>query len=1140
MNDKSKVTNYEAHKRPIVLENAGITDSNVIGQGQAIQQLITQDNTVIEVPLKDVQVVPTLTKTLISPVKLTRDTDASLRIHKGIVDFRVYEKKIKTKINNDVIMAETPHENTPIYSARKTSGLTANIPLTREGTKVARIQQQATLHEAMGHPGLAKLKDICKISRMNFTPTAENEQICKVCIEGKMTRRPRRGKSVNTNAQGNGEVDTFSRPGLAMDVASMTPSAMGNKYVVIIVDLRTKYTWLIPIKSKSSEDLATALEQMMRQAISLNKYLEIGPTLLLDNDPAYGDKAAQRPSLSKYDHTEDSLTQHGPFAKLCREYHIQVTFTNKNTSTQNGVCERRIRTYRERLRVAILGSGHRVKHWDLITKYHTWFILNLWPTKDQDKSPWELYYGTPPPNVNRIWPIGAKVYVHDPVNRDKMMSQVTYTGTHLGWDLIRTTEGIAHVREWHLTKEGKIKHSRDTRVDETIKPLLEGPHAGETVTSSRVRELQELNSPSQHNDTDDEDLDIRDNAIPPTSVNESTEVRRSTRTRPTTERFNPTENNDRPQLGKLHVGYTSECKDTRALTYEESLGEAGSVLLSAESEIPADYKDPQSITEAMNCPVFGKYWKEAIKKEIKQLTDTGTLEVIDRTESAQLNAGKPLDLKWVFKLKVLEQPNRFKARLCVRGFLQDKSTIAETFAPTARMATNNIILVYAAFYNLKLSTIDIEGAFLKATLKNPLLTEPPPGIELPPGKLFKIIKSMYGLKEAPHLFGKLLGSALKEFGLKQCIHDECLWHMMDIKNGEKIVMSTHVDDILIAAPKGFVERLAEHLKASKANLIANLSDLKVHLGRQYEKCNLTGTIKVRMYKHIDVLNKMYNPDNKSSKTPTAYTKELVSPSEEDKEKYKFREVVGSLMFISGLRPDIRYAVMRLARFMHSYGKEHYKAALKIVQYLGRTRDSGLDINPLEIVNLDLSAESDSDWAADPNERRSTQGYLILLGGRVIDYRSHLDKAISLSTAEAECRALSACAEQIVIYQKMMKELGVRQNKPTIIHTDSQNVIQSLQGKSGLSKAARHIAVKYFYLRQLIDQEKIKVEYKNTKELRADILTKGLKQEDHFRLCDKFPGLEKVSQVSNDNTQIDNHQLIQPHPLPINQQLVTCV
>ena len=466
-------------------------------------------------------------------------------------------------------------------------------------------------------------------------------------------------------------------------------------------------------------------------------------------------------------------------------------------------------------------------------------------------------------------------------------------------------------------------------------------------------------------------------------------------------------------------------------------------------------------------------------------------------------------MKWVLTIKKMEKPVRFKARLCALGFMQDESTIGETFAPTGRAESSKLIIIAALKYNLQVSVMDIEGAFLKATLPEPIIARAPPGVKLQKGEAIKIVKSIYGLKEAPRLFNLLLNKTLEESELTNSIYEPCVWYNSPEKESEKVLIVTHVDDLLIAAPKGFVEKLKVNLCESKANLVGKVSALSVYLGRQYHHEKGNKTVNISMKKYIESLQRKFNPTGKKAETPAAHTVNI-EPSETEIDvtiETPYRQIIGSLLYAAQERPDIKFQVQRLAKFCHTPTKKLYDAAERVVQYLNQTSDKGLRISADEIENMEISAESDSDWGRDTKTSRNMQVMVISLGGIPIVRKTRQDKAPTQSTNEAEIRALGFCAKEVIYYRKLMKEIGFPQENATVIFTDSLGAIATIEGES-TSDAQKHIRMKKHALQDLTKRGKIKLEYKNTAIIRADLLTKNLNKEGHERQCSLYPGLGK--------------------------------
>ncbi len=125
----------------------------------------------------------------------------------------------------------------------------------------------------------------------------------------------------------------------------------------------------------------------------------------------------------------------------------------------------------------------------------------------------------------------------------------------------------------------------------------------------------------------------------------------------------------------------------------------------------------------------------------------------------------------------------------------------------------------------------------------------------------------------------------------------------------------------------------------------------------------------------------------------------------------YRALVGSLLFAAVCtRTDISQAVAALCRFQQNPGPEHWKAGKRALRYTVGSASLGLTFGGGNNV-FELVGWCDADFAGDPDTRRSTTGYVFYLCGGVISYKSMLQKAVTLSTCEAEYDAAAQAARE---------------------------------------------------------------------------------------------------------------------------------
>ena len=218
------------------------------------------------------------------------------------------------------------------------------------------------------------------------------------------------------------------------------------------------------------------------------------------------------------------------------------------------------------------------------------------------------------------------------------------------------------------------------------------------------------------------------------------------------------------------------------------------------------------------------------------------------------------------------------------------------------------------------------------------------------------------------------------------------------------------------------------------------------------------------------------------------------------DQQSYQSHVGSLMHLATCtRPDIAYAVGTLARFCSKPNQSHWTAAKRVLRYLKGTSNFGILFRGNDTSAL--VGYCDADWAGDIEDRKSTSGYIFCIAGGPVSWRSKKQATVSISTAEAEYVALSSAAQECVWMRRLNLELENSQDGPTTIMEDNQSCIAMAKNPQYHGKA-KYIDIKHHFVRELVGDESIKLEYCPSKEMIADFLTKGLLREQFCYLCEK--------------------------------------
>ena len=187
--------------------------------------------------------------------------------------------------------------------------------------------------------------------------------------------------------------------------------------------------------------------------------------------------------------------------------------------------------------------------------------------------------------------------------------------------------------------------------------------------------------------------------------------------------------------------------------------------------------------------------------------------------------------------------------------------------------------------------------------------------------------------------------------------------------------------------------------------------------------------------------------------------------------------------------------------MSNPGTEHWTALKRVLRYIKGTLDVGLQFNGCSQESVDLIGYADADWAGDITERKSTSGYVFKVCGALVSWRSKRQEVIALSSTEAEYIALSFAAQELLWLKAFLTDLGYNQEE-NLVHEDNQGAIALTRNPENYSRT-KHIDVRYHFIRNLIQKKQIKVDYRPTAEMLADLMTKGLHRLRFRELCKKL-------------------------------------
>lgn len=283
-----------------------------------------------------------------------------------------------------------------------------------------------------------------------------------------------------------------------------------------------------------------------------------------------------------------------------------------------------------------------------------------------------------------------------------------------------------------------------------------------------------------------------------------------------------------------------------------------------------------------------------------------------------------------------------------------------------------------------------------------------------------------------------------------------------------MIVSIHVDDMAVAGTS-----IAEIDKArkdlSKHFELIDEGPVRWQLGITIERDRSNRTIHMSQESYVnDVIERFKLEETYPVCTPmdphVILTKEMSPKTEEDQlnmSNIPYREAVGSLMYLAvSTRPDIAYAVQRLARFNDNPGPAHWTAAQRVIKYLKGTKKHRLTLGGKETV--ELTGFTDSDWASDTDDRKSTGGYIFTLGSGAISWRSKRHEIVSTSSTEAEYISADYAVKEATWLRELLKNLEHEQRSATMIYCDNLGAIALTKNPSYHARS-KHIDVKHHFI-----------------------------------------------------------------------------
>lgn len=494
-------------------------------------------------------------------------------------------------------------------------------------------------------------------------------------------------------------------------------------------------------------------------------------------------------------------------------------------------------------------------------------------------------------------------------------------------------------------------------------------------------------------------------------------------------------------------------------------------------------------------------WKKAMDEEMEALKSNEVWKLVELPKGRTA-----ISCKWIYRIKkdANGKITRYKARLVANGFSQIYGIdFTETYAPVVSMKTLRSMISYSATENLLMHQMDVKTAFLNGELNEEVYMKQPKGYSDGTTKVCKLQKTLYGLKQSPREWNKVLDQSLLERRFIQSKADPCLY-LLKNNNKLELALVVYVDDLIFIGSSANETLLNDEKDYLKSRFqMTDLGQLKWILGIEVSIQKDFITLDQRRYLET-MWNKFNLGEDSTIRTPLFKDALAILTTEDKDEKTvdkPYQSLLGSLMYLMvGTRPDIHYSIGLLARFSTAPKEKHWTALKNLLRYVWNTRDAKLKYE--RNVSFDSIAYSDSDFAGDRISRKSTSGYVTTIGNTAVTWKSKKQTITAQSTTEAEYIALNECVREAMWIKLLTEELQSKESTSILVKTDSMGA-EAIANGSGSHDRSKHIEVKYHYVKEKVQDKSILLEGIRSENNPADLFTKPLSYPQIMKLGSKI-------------------------------------
>ena len=540
---------------------------------------------------------------------------------------------------------------------------------------------------------------------------------------------------------------------------------------------------------------------------------------------------------------------------------------------------------------------------------------------------------------------------------------------------------------------------------------------------------------------------------------------------------------------------------------------------------PARFREDQygfhiSLSRALE--LYGDAGRKATRAELEQMI---TKRVWSGVPSHVTDSVKVIPSQVFIKEKRDSAGNyiKHKARLVAGGHRQDRSLYEDVSSPTVSTSSVMTVLAIAVKEHRYAMTVDIAGAYLNAAI--PAGTDIFMRLDKTVSEILcdidsqhrsflrtdgtivvRLEKALYGCVESAKLWYNHLCDVLIKNGFTPNNYDPCVFNRMF--DSDQMTVCFHVDDLLITCKSpDALSQFSRTLLTEFKEVTINRELILSYLGMTVDLSN-PKVLNIRMDGYIADMLRIYDVEGVATTPATSglFNVDDSSPELDTERRQQFHSRVAKILYLGKrVRPDLLPTVAFLSTRVQRSTEQDWTKLMRLLQYINGSRQLGL---LFEADNdLSLSAYIDAAYGVHADGKSHTGG-VTKLGQATIHVKSSKQKLVTKSSTEGELVAVSDYYPDVAQHRKFLEAQGYQLGE-VVIYQDNQSTISLMKKGHGASNRSRHINIRYFFMKEREASGEVRIVYKPTGGMLADILTKPLQGELFRKFRRELLGFSRV-------------------------------